>query len=731
MVLVVDDTEANRYVVARWLERAGFRVVEAAGGAEALALAPEAADLVILDIHLPDVDGFEVARRLKADARTAHLPVLHLSAERVAPVDRAAGLEVGADGYLTHPVEPAELIASVRALLRLSQSERALREQNAVLAAAVREAERARVRVDRLQGLTAALAAAATQDEVCAAILREGGTALGTAATAVALPVPAAGPADRTLTLELVAASGWPEAATTAWGRFPASAPDGGALPPEVNSPIADAVRRGEPVWLEGGEAAAARYPVLRPLVELMDARAWLAVPFTLGEGGERRVLGGLTVVLREESHVSAEDRELLLAMGRQCAQALERARLADAERAARAEAERAAQLTSTVATHVAEGICLMDAAGRLTYMNPAAERLLGWTEAELLGEVLHDRVHYRRPDGRPFPMAECPLGRALAAAEPVLGLADQWIRKGGAFVHVVATCAPIVREGRVVGAVLSLHDDTARRTAEAERERLLELERGARAAAEAAYREAASANRAKGDFLAVMSHELRTPLNAIGGYAELIELGIRGPVTDEQRADLARIQAAQRHLIGLVTDVLNFVRVESGHVRYTLTEVPAHEAFGALEALVGPQFQAKGVAYAAAPCAPALWVRADRDRLQQVLLNLVTNALKFTGPGGRVEVACEARPRPGSGAVAFRVRDTGIGIPPEKLGAIFEPFVQVNQRLTRPQDGVGLGLAISRDLARGMGGSLTAESTPGLGSTFTLTLPGGSTPGA
>ncbi|CAA9341808.1 MAG: hypothetical protein AVDCRST_MAG40-2433, partial [uncultured Gemmatimonadaceae bacterium] len=316
----------------------------------------------------------------------------------------------------------------------------------------------------------------------------------------------------------------------------------------------------------------------------------------------------------------------------------------------------------------------------------------------------------------------ECPLGRVLAAAEPVLGLADQWIRKDGAFVHVVTTCAPIVREGRVAGAVLSLHDDTARRAAEGERERLLQLEQRARAAAESAYQEAASANRAKSDFLAVMSHELRTPLNAIGGYAELLDMGIRGPVTQEQRADLARIQAAQRHLIGLVTDVLNFVRVEGGHVHYTLADVPAHEAVGALEILVGPQFHTKGVSYAPAPCDPALRVRADRDRLQQVLVNLLTNALKFTEPGGRVEVVCEARPGPGT--VAFRVRDTGLGIPPEKVGAIFEPFVQVNQRLTRPQEGVGLGLAISRDLARGMGGDLTVESTLGTGSTFTLTLP-------
>ena len=714
VVLVVDDTEANRYAVTRWLQQAGFQVVEAARGAEALDLAPKTADLVILDVHLPDIHGFEVARRLKTDARTAHLPVLHLSAERVAAADRAVGLEVGADGYLTHPVEPAELIASVRALLRLAQSERALREQNAVLAAAMQEAQQARLvaerataRMTRLQNATAALAGVSTAAEAAEVILTEGAAALDAVAGAVYRLS-----ADGT-TLHILGERGFGPALMAPYQTV--------ALDADVA--IAEAPRTGEAVLLGSAVERLARYPHLADDPVSTRFGAWAALPLQI----EARAVGSLSFTFAEPRTFDAADRLLLAAFADQCAQALERARLTDAERAARADAERAAQLTSMVTTHVAEGICLMDAEGRLTYMNPAAERILGWTEAELRGEVLHDRVHYLHPDGRPFPIKECPLGRVLYAAEPVLGLADQWIRKGGAFVHVVTTCAPIVRDGRVTGAVLSLHDDTARQAAEAERERLYAGEQRARAAAEAAYQEAASANRAKSDFLAVMSHELRTPLNAIGGYAELIELGIRGPVTEEQRADLARVQAAQRHLIGLVTDVLNFVRVEGGHVHYAVADVPAHEALGALEVLVGPQFRSKGVAYAAAACDPALQVRADGDRLQQVLVNLLTNALKFTEPGGRVKVACETRPGPGRGTVAFQVRDTGIGIPPEKLAAIFEPFVQVNQRLTRPQDGVGLGLAISRDLARGMGGDLTAESTPGVGSIFTLTLPRGS----
>ena len=247
------------------------------------------------------------------------------------------------------------------------------------------------------------------------------------------------------------------------------------------------------------------------------------------------------------------------------------------------------------------------------------------------------------------------------------------------------------------------------------ERRELLERERTARHQAE-------EANHAKSEFLAMMSHELRTPLNAIGGYAQLMEMGLRGPITPEQREDLERIERSQRHLLGLINDVLNFAKLEAGRVQFFIVRVPMHEVLLGVEALVLPQLRAKGLRYSDAGGCEGIVVHADEEKARQVLINLLSNAIKFTAAGGEVRVACTVDDE----WVHTTVSDSGVGIPPDRLDSIFEPFVQVDRGLTSRQEGTGLGLAISRDLARHMGGDLTATSTAGVGSHFTLTLPRG-----
>ncbi len=287
----------------------------------------------------------------------------------------------------------------------------------------------------------------------------------------------------------------------------------------------------------------------------------------------------------------------------------------------------------------------------------------------------------------------------------------------------------PLVARGRTLGALTLAIADASRRYDEHDLALARNLaERVAIAVdnlslfrdAEHARLSAEAANRAKVDFLTNMSHELRTPLNAIGGYVQLLEMQVPGPVVEEQRRYLTRIARAQGVLLGRINDILNFAKVDSGTMTYVLRPLALHEALAGTEPLMHPQFAERGIRFEYRGVDPAVTVQADREKLEQILLNLLSNAAKFTPRGGRVTLACAVR----QDRVEISVTDTGIGIPTEKLPIVFEPFVQLDPSLTRPHGGTGLGLAISRELARAMGGDLTAESTQDAGSTFTLSLP-------
>jgi PAS domain S-box-containing protein len=496
-VLVVDDTDGNRYAVARLLRGAGMRVIEAANGSDALRLVREVPDLVVLDIKLPDMTGYEVCRVIKSTPATAAIPVMHLSASYTENADRAYGLEAGADAYLTHPVDPALFLATARALMRAGRAEAGFRR----------------------------------------------------------------------------AAREW---RTTF-----------------------DAIR--DPIFLIGGEGVLRRCNLAA--ADLAGRRARELV----GESWER-VLENLGVGENEMLR-SLMDGE----------QSLRDIEVAVNERCFSVSTERAVE-------------------------DPASETLI----------------------------------------------------------------------------VCVWSDITAREAAHRERNELLRGTEMALHDAEAARREAEAANQAKSAFLAVMSHELRTPLNAIAGFTELLALGIRGPVTEEQLVDLEKIRRSQVTLMALINDLLSFAKLESGSVQYEMSDIIGDEALTTAGEFVEVQLRSKGVRFVHVPCPTSVVLRADAEKVQQILLNLLSNAAKFTESGGSVTVSCERD----ADRVHLRVSDTGPGIPADKLEKIFDPFVQVDQRFTREHRGVGLGLAISRELARGMNGTLEVSSVVGEGTTLTLTLP-------
>jgi signal transduction histidine kinase/PAS domain-containing protein len=290
------------------------------------------------------------------------------------------------------------------------------------------------------------------------------------------------------------------------------------------------------------------------------------------------------------------------------------------------------------------------------------------------------------------------------------------------------ALVIPLLAGERAIGALTLVSAESGRRYTEDDLPLATELARRAAIAVEHAQllrsehsaREAAEeANRAKTQFLATMSHELRTPLNAISGYAELLSLGLRGPTTPEQQEDLSRIMRSQRHLLSVINDILNFARLEAGHVEYHVADVPVADLLTDLESLIRPQLVAKELTFSCESVSKDIVARADEEKVRQVLLNLLANAVKFTSAGGSIRVDCDHD----ESRVYIRVADTGIGIPRDRRSAIFEPFVQLHRTLAQPAEGTGLGLAISRDLARGMGGELTVESEPGQGALFTLAL--------
>ena len=585
-------------------------------------------------------------------------------------------------------------------------------------------AERAARIADRLYALTARLTGAATPKAMAEAVLSEATIAFGAQRGTVSL-IEEDGDTTR-----LVSSFGYDPEMLRGWRSY--------SLRTSVAA-TRDAVATSRGVFIESLDDARARYPQAAPTLEAVGTETAVVLP-VLNEGRVRAVI---TMAWKSRRPLPNDDRDFMELFAAQCGQALARALAFDAERVARERTERLQRVTAALAAASSEAEVARvlvsnlqdvleprrvafyhvvrdeDATAQLELIEQGGltkDELRRAARFELNGEspiaavartgdavFLANRAAFRTR----FPDSSSEIRSADAEAWVGLALtASTGAALGAVAVGFVGDREFDADMRRYVGAIV---DQAAQSL---ERVRLLQTEHSAREAAE-------EANRAKTQFLATMSHELRTPLNAISGYAELLSLGLRGPTTPEQQEDLGRIMRSQRHLLSVINDILNFARLEAGHVEYRVTDVPVAEVVSDLEPLIRPQLVAKQLEFSCGAVARDVMVRADAEKVRQVLLNLLANAVKFTPQGGEVRVSCDLD----ATRAYIRVTDTGIGVPPDRRAAIFEPFVQLHRTLAQPAEGTGLGLAISRDLARGMGGELTVESEPGRGSTFTLAL--------
>jgi PAS domain S-box-containing protein len=471
------------------------------------------------------------------------------------------------------------------------------------------------------------------------------------------------------------------------------------------------AVLRDAPIRLgEGttGRAAAIRAPVqiedirderqygatrIRTVLARLGYRSVLAVPLLL----EQRIVGALTVWRQEAGRFAPEVVNLLQTFAAQSGLAIHNARLFR-------EIERQKQYSEALVETSPVAIVTVDLRGTVAGWNPGAERLFGYAQSEALGRPMEDLV--ATPEGREEVRANI---RRTLAGEGIRAIGRR-ARKDGTPVDVEISSLPVVVDGARVGMIGIYHDITE----------LL-----------AARREAEAANEAKSSFLATMSHEIRTPMNAVIGMSGLL-LGTA--LTDEQREYAEVVRQSGDALLTVINDILDFSKIEAGKLELESRPFDLRECVeGALD-LVASRAAEKGLdlAYLLGDETPPAIV-GDVTRLRQVLLNLLSNAVKFTERG---EVVLSVTGRPVDGAtplheVTFSVRDTGIGIPPDRLDRLFRSFSQVDASTTRRYGGTGLGLAISRRLVELMGGRIEVASELGRGSEFRFTVRAAAAEGA
>ena len=357
---------------------------------------------------------------------------------------------------------------------------------------------------------------------------------------------------------------------------------------------------------------------------------------------------------------------------------------------------------------HLQEGLFILDTRGRLAYLNPAGERILGWKHDTLLGAPMHDRIHFQNPMGVPIPAEECPVHKSVVNGQTYRAEEEAFIHRDGHLVPVSFVSSPLRQGERITGSVTVFKEIGQRR----------EMEREIKQARDIALETA----RLKSEFLANMSHEIRTPINGVIGLTGLL---VDSKLNKEQRELAATARESAQALLTVVDDILDFAGLEAGKMEIFAADFKTKLLVAEVAELHASQAQNKGLTLhtSVSNKLPSV-LQGDPARLRQVLLNLVSNAIKFTRKG---DVSIRARLMEKSKTrvlVRFTVLDTGIGIPKSSRHRLFQPFTQVDGSSSRAYGGAGLGLSISKRLVELMGGEMGYESRKGKGSAFWFTVP-------
>jgi PAS domain S-box-containing protein len=368
--------------------------------------------------------------------------------------------------------------------------------------------------------------------------------------------------------------------------------------------------------------------------------------------------------------------------------------------------------LTETITDNTQSCLLMMDAEGRGTFANHAAESVTGYTPEELIGKILHEVIHHTRPDGTPFPIADCPLDNALPIQEAVVNYEDVFVHKDGHFYPVRCSGRPIFKNGKPIGTVIEVQNITEEKRIESERAELFEREQTAR-------REAEAANRAKDEFLSVLSHELRTPLNAILGWTRMLKSGSLDEIRNRQAIETIERNARLQN--NLIEDLLDVSRIISGKMRIENENLDLMTIAVSAVETIRPSAEAKNITIEIQADQEKLEICGDSTRLQQIVVNLANNAVKFTSDGGTINVRLSKTDK----KARLEISDTGVGISKELLPHIFDRFRQADSTTQRNHSGLGLGLTIVRHLVELHEGEIFARSDgAGKGATFIVEIP-------